>query len=387
MNDFVWYNPTEIIFGKGKHREVGMYVKKYANRILLHYGGGSVKKTGTLDVVKQSLQDAGVEYVELGGVKPNPRVSLVREGIEICRREKLNFILAVGGGSVIDSAKGIAVGVPYEGDVWELYATEKQPVEILPVGVVLTIPAAGTESGDGSVLNNEETQDKRSCCSPVFYPKFAILNPELCYTLPRRQIAAGGIDMLAHVMERYFVPNEPTLLTDQLCEGTMRTIIDCIPRVMEDPTNYDLWAEVMWCGTVAHNGFIGKGRLDDWASHEMEHQLSALYDMIHGEGLAIMFPAWMEYVRDAHPWRFVDFAVKVFQIDPENKSQEEIISQGIQALKDFYHRLGVATTMTEAGIENPDIERMTEQASQGAPLGNFVKLHKNDIRNIYNLAK
>ncbi len=387
MNNFTWFNPTKIIFGKDTHKEAGKLTAGYAKKVLLHYGGKSIKTTGTYDVVVNSLKENGVEYVELGGVVPNPRLSLVQEGIELCRREEINFILAVGGGSVIDSAKAIAVGVPYDGDVWDFYSTPKQPEKILPMGVVLTIPAAGSESSDGSVITNEKTKEKRSCCTDLMFPDFAILNPQLCYTLPENQISAGGADILAHVMERYFVPNKNNDLTDRLCEATMKTLINNLPLVLEDKNNYDAWAEVMWTGNVAHNGLLGKGRQDDWASHGIEHELSALYDIAHGAGLAIIFPAWMKYVNDAHPERFVQFAQRVFGICPEGRSENSIIGEGIAKLEEFFQKIGLVTTLAEAGIDDSNFELMAKKAAINGPLGSMKRLDVKDIQSIYELAR
>ncbi|MDF2539623.1 MAG: nadh-dependent butanol dehydrogenase a [Herbinix sp.] len=386
MINFTWYNPTKIIFGKNTHNEVGNETKKYAKKVLLHYGGKSLKATGTYDAVVNSLKNEGVDFVELGGVRPNPRLSLVQEGIEICRREGIEFILAVGGGSVIDSAKAIAAGVPYEGNVWDFYSTEKQPEKMLSIGVVLTIPAAGSESSDGSVITNEEGPDKRSCCTDLMYPKFAILNPELCYTLPVNHISAGGADILAHIMERYFAPNSNTDLSDRLSEAAMKALIYNLPKVLKDNKDYDAWAEVMWTGCVAHNGLLGRGRQEDWASHGIEHELSAIYDIAHGAGLAIIFPAWMKYVNDAHPERFVQFAQRVFDVDTQGKTEDEVINEGIEKLEAFFKGLGLATTLHEAGIDDKSFEVMAQKAAGNWTLGSIKKLTAKDIVSIYKKA-
>ncbi len=386
MENFSWYNPTRIIFGKGRHKEAGEETAKYSKNVLFLYGGKSIKATGTYDVVAESLKAAGVAFTELGGVQPNPRLSLVYEGIRVCKEKGIDFILAVGGGSVIDTAKAIAMGVCYEGDVWELYSTDAQPKELLNVGVVLTIPAAGSESSDGSVITKEETLEKRSCCSDLLFPKFAILNPELCYTLPEHQIRAGGADILSHVMERYFVPNDHNDLSDRLCEATMKALMLNLPKVLENKTDYDAWAEVMWTGNVAHNGLLGKGRLDDWASHNIEHELSALYGITHGAGLAIIFPAWMKYVYKEHPHRFVQFAERVFDMDTQGRTEDEICLAAIAALEDFFHRIGLVTTLHEAGIGSEDFELMARKACGTSALGSFRKLYAEDVVKIYQLA-
>lgn len=386
MENFVWYNPTRIIFGKDMHRSAGEETAKYSRKVLLHYGGKSIKATGVYDVVTASLRAAGVEFEELGGVQPNPRLSLVYQGIELCRKEKLDFILAVGGGSVIDSAKAIAAGVGYDGDVWDFYSKGVEPQNVLPVGVVLTIPASGSESSDGSVITKEDTQDKRSCCTSRMYPQFAILNPQLCYTLPENQIRAGGADILAHVMERYFVPNENTDLSDRLCEATMQAIIRNLPKVLKERGNYDAWAEVMWTGNVAHNGLLGKGRQEDWASHGIEHELSAIYDIAHGAGLAIIFPAWMKYVYKEHPKRFVQFAERVFAIDTAGRTEDEICLAAIGALEEFFHSVGLVTTLKEAGIGDENFGIMAKKACIGGGLGSFKSLTPADVEAIYRLA-
>lgn len=386
MINFELFNPTRIIFGSGTHHNVGENTVVYSKKVLLHYGGKSIKKTGTYDAVVASLQKSGVDFVELGGVQPNPRLSLVQTGIALCRAENIDFILAVGGGSVIDSAKAIAAGVPYEGNVWDFYMGNAAPRAMLGIGVVLTIPAAGSESSDGTVLTNEEGPFKRSFGSGLCYPKFAILNPELCYTLPENQIAAGGADILAHVMERYFSPTHSTELSDRLCEGTMKTLIHNLPVVLRDRTNYDAWAQVMWTGTVAHNGLLGKGNQEDWASHEIEHELSAAYDIAHGAGLAIIFPAWMKYTHEEHIDKFVRFGVEVFGISSQ-LDHETIAGLAIESLTNFFISLGLAVTLTEIGINDSRFADMAQMACKGGTLGSFKKLTPDDVEMIYRLAQ
>lgn len=386
MENFVWNNPTKIIFGKDVEQKVGEETAKYTKKVLLHYGGQSIKATGTYDKVVKSLKEAGVEYVELGGVKPNPRLALVQEGIELCRKEQIGFVLAVGGGSVIDSSKAIAAGVPYDGDVWDFYSRGVQPQELLPVGVVLTIPAAGSESSDGSVITREETSDKRSCCTDLMYPKFAFLDPKLCYTLPKNQVAAGGADILAHIMERYFSPAAHTDLSDRLCEGAMISLMDNLPKVLENREDYDAWAEVMWTGNVGHSGLLGRGRLEDWSSHGIEHEVSAVYDIAHGAGLAIVFPAWMRYVGKVNPGKLVQFAQRVLNISKEGKDDQTILTEGIKKLEDFYHSLGLVTTLHEAGIDDNHIDVMAKKAVINGPLGSMMPLGEEDVANILRLA-
>jgi alcohol dehydrogenase YqhD (iron-dependent ADH family) len=335
------------------------------------------------------LEAAGVSYVELGGVRPNPRLSLVKEGIEICRRENIDFILAVGGGSAIDSAKAIAVGIPYDGDVWDLYSGKAVAQKSAGVGVVLTIPAAGSESSDSSVITNEDGDIKRGLTTDVFIPKFAILNPELTMTLPTYQTACGLADMLAHVMERYFTNVPAVDLSDKLCEALMRSIVKNGPIAVREPQNYDVRAEVMWCGTLAHNNLAGMGRVGDWASHAMEHELSTgIYDMAHGGGLAIIFPAWMKYVYEHNVARFAQFAVNVFGAFYDFAAPERTALAGIERLEQFFASLGLPTRFT--GLDLPDLEKnipmMAQKASSRGPIGNFVKLSVVDIEKIYRSA-
>ncbi|MBC8452501.1 MAG: iron-containing alcohol dehydrogenase, partial [Spirochaetes bacterium] len=345
MDDFVFRNPTKIIFGKGKEKSVGKEALAYGCRVLLHYGGGSIKKTGLYKTVITSLKEAGIEVTELGGVKPNPRVSLVREAVELCREKRIDLILAVGGGSVIDSAKAISVGVPYEGDVWDFYSGKAAAETALPVAVILTLPAAGSESSDGSVITNEEGMLKRPYGSSLLYPVFSILNPELAFTLPKFQIACGIADMMAHVLERYFTNSKPVGLSDRLLEGTMKNIVDYAQSVLINQEDYNSWAEIMWSGTLAHNNLFGVDRENDWASHDIEHELSGIYDIAHGAGLAVIFPAWMKYNYRQDIDRFAQWAVRVWNVEEDFWSREKTALAGIQKFEDFLRSLGLATTL------------------------------------------
>lgn len=389
MQNFNFYNPTRIIFGRGVEDQVGTEVSKYAKKILLHYGGGSIKNTGLYDKIIKSLSETGVSFIELSGVVPNPRLSLVQRGIDLCRKHNIDFILAVGGGSVIDSAKAIAIGVPYHGDVWDFYSGKSKISKALPIGVVLTIPAAGSESSSGSVITKEEGLLKRSCGSELMYPKFALMNPEYTYTLPAYQTACGASDILAHLMERYFTQEKNVDLSDRLIEASMRTIINNAPLAIKNPDNYNYRAEVMWVGTVAHNGSLDPGRIGDWASHGIEHELSAIYDIAHGAGLSIIFPAWMKYVYKENIDKFVQFAMRVFDVEYSIDKKEEMVLEGIRRLEEFYKLIGMPVRFSDAGIEESRIEEMAYKATNGDSytLGNFKKLNMNDIVNIYNLAK
>ena len=389
MDNFVFQNPTKIIFGKAMETRVGEEVSKYSKKILLHYGGGSIKKTGLYDRVISSLKAAGIEFIELPGVKPNPRLSLVREGIKICRENNIDFILAVGGGSVIDSAKAIALGVVYDGDVWDFYTGKASPKAALPIGTILTIPAAGSESSTGSVITNEDGWYKRSAGSTLLYPKFSILNPELAFTLPKYQVACGAADILAHLMERYFTNTQSVELIDRMIESTMKTVIKYVPMVLEDSNNYEAWAQVMWAGTLAHNNLLNTGRVGDWGSHDIEHEISGIYDVAHGAGLAVVFPAWMKYVYKHDPNRFVQFAVRVWNVEQDFFDPEKTILHGIQKLEEFFTSIGLPTRLEGLGITDDRLEEMADKGtdSDQKTLGNFVKLRKNDIYNILKLAQ
>lgn len=385
MRNFTFNNSTTIIFGKDTQKNVGQATKKYGHNILFHYGGGSIKKTGLYVEVMASLKTSGLNVFELGGVQPNPRLSLVRDGIKLCKDNNIDFILAVGGGSVIDSAKGIALGVKYDGDVWDFYTGKAKANDALPIGVILTIPAAGSESSTGSVITNEDGWYKRSYNSLILRPKFAIMNPELTYTLPDYQTACGAADMFAHVMERYFTNEENVEFTDALCEVTMKTIMNQVKKVLLEPKNYDHRAELMWAGTIAHNGLLGTGRVEDWGSHAIEHELSGIYDITHGAGLSIVFPAWMKYVYKHNVKRFAQFAHKVFNVDMDLNNLELVALTGIKKLKQFFHEIGLPTSLKEVNIDESRLEEMAAKATDRL-IGSFVKLEKADVLNILKLA-
>jgi len=384
MENFEFQCPTKIVFGRGVEEKVGEEVGKYSRRILFHYGGGSIKRIGLYDKIVQSLSEAGIEFVELSGVKPNPRLSLVKKGIEVCRNNRLDFILAVGGGSVIDSAKAIAVGVPYEGDVWDFYKRNAKPKEALPVGVVLTIPGAGSEASPSSVVTNEEDLSKLSLTTELIRPRFAFMNPEVTFTVPPYYTACGAADIMAHVMERYFTSARDTDLTDRLCEAVLKTVIKNTPIVLKEPCNYNARAEIMWASTVAHNGLLEAGRGGDWSSHVIEHEISGLYDVPHGAGLAVVFPSWMKYVYKNRVERFAKFAVEVWGVDPDFENTEKTALEGIERLRNFFKQIGLPTTLKELGVPSDKLEymalRCTKQGS--SKIGNLVKLGKEDVLKI-----
>jgi alcohol dehydrogenase YqhD (iron-dependent ADH family) len=385
MENFVFQNPTRIIFGKGTENQVGSELKGY-KKVLLHYGGGSIKKSGLYDRVLQSLGAAGVDFIELGGVKPNPDLALVHEGVRLCREHGVDMILAVGGGSAIDSAKAIAMGALYEGDVWDFYVQKAVCQAALPVATILTIAAAGSESSDSTVISRAEGQLKRGYGSPHIYPKFSILNPELTATLPAYQHACGIADMTAHLLERYFTQARQVDLSDRLIEATLRTIQMYGPRVLADPSDYEARAEIMWAGTLAHNNLFGMGRVGDWASHGIEHEISALYDVAHGAGLAVVFPAWLKYNYQQDVQRFVQFAVRVWDVDYAFGDPDRIALEGIERQKRFFKSLGLPVSLGDMQIPGDRIEEMAGKAVMFGPIGQFKKLQKDDVHNILRLA-
>ncbi|GBU20559.1 NADH-dependent butanol dehydrogenase [Fibrobacteres bacterium R8-0-B4] len=390
MENFVFQNKTKIIFGRDAELLVGEETAARSKKVLLHYGGGSVKTSGLHDRVTASLKKAGVEYIELGGAQPNPRLSLVEEGIDLCRKHGIKFLLAVGGGSAIDSAKAMAVGVPYDGEVWDFYNGKATPKTALDVGTVLTIPAAGSESSPSAVITNENGGLKRGLTSELIRPVFSILNPELTCTLPAYQTACGAADIMAHIMERYFTTTKHADFTDRLCEATLKTIIHNVPECLKDPHNYDARAEVMWAGCVAHNDLLGTGRNQDWASHQIEHELSGMYDVAHGAGLAVIFPAWMKHVYKHNVSRFVQFAARVWNIEIDFHNQEKTALAGIAALERFFSSIGLPVRLKEMNIGEDKLQEMVDKCTGrngAATVGGFVPLHHKDILEILMLAR
>lgn len=387
MENFNFYSPTEFVFGRDRENESGKYVRKYGgSKVLLHYGSNSAKRSGLLDRVKKSLEAENVEYVELGGVQPNPHDSLVYKGIEVCRKENVNFILAIGGGSAIDSAKAIAMGVPYDGDFWDFYSG-KSPKEALPIGTVLTIAAAGSEGSGDSVITKEEGMLKRGAGGNCLRPKFSVLNPQLTTTLPAYQTACGATDIMAHIFERYFTNTREVEVTDRLCEALLLTMIKETPRVIADPTNYDARANIMWAGMVAHNNIVGVGREQDWNSHGIEHELSALYDCAHGAGLAVIMPAWMEYVYRHDVLRFAQMATRVWGCEMNFSNPAVTAREGIKRFRRFLHDIGMPTNFEELGAKESDIPYLVKTFGLGeGETSGFVHLKSEDIENIYRLA-
>lgn len=390
MKDFNYCAPTRVIFGKNTELEVGKALKNAgATRVLMQYGGGSIKKSGLYDRVVKAIRDEGIELFELGGVQPNPHLSLVRKAIEIVREQKIDYLLAVGGGSAIDSTKATAVGAVYDGDVWDFYCGKAVPKKAMPVGVVLTIPAAGSEGSNSSVITNEDGWIKRGLGCDLTRPAFAIYNPELTYSLPAYQTAAGATDIMAHIMERYFT-NEPDVdMTDRLCESVLKTIIRQAPVAVKEPDNYVARAEMMWASTVAHNDFLSCFRVGDWSSHQLSHELSGMYDATHGAALAVAFPAWMTYVYKHDVQRFCRFAVEVMGVEMDFFHPEETALKGIAALRAFFKSIGMPTTLSELGVPEDKLDVLADKVKRGADgtTGQFVKLTRADCLKIYQLMR
>ncbi len=389
MNNFTFWSPTKFVFGRDTESLTGDLVKQFGGKkALIVYGGGSVVRSGLLDRVKKSLDDAGVAWEEMGGICPNPTDDRVYEGIGLVRAHGIDFLLAVGGGSVIDTAKGIACGVPYEGDFWDFYCGKKVVATAMPVGVVLTIPAAGSEGSGNSVITKKDGLIKLSLrTESALRPRFAVMNPELTFTLPPYQTACGIVDMMAHIFERYFSNTPGCETTDRVAEGLLTAIMGEARKVIDSPLDYEARANIMWSSTLAHNGLCGTGRVEDWASHFIEHELSAIYDVAHGAGLAVVNPAWMTYVVRTNPSKVAQFAVRVMGVVPGEKSEREIAVEGIARLKSFYRSIGMPVTLGELGIAEPDIDRLVAKLHEhkGNPIGGYVKLTPADTEQIYKL--
>ncbi|MDR4889375.1 iron-containing alcohol dehydrogenase [Fredinandcohnia sp. QZ13] len=378
MENFTYYNPTKLIFGKGQIQELKNEIPQYGKKVLLVYGGGSIKRNGLYDQVIDLLAEIGAEVHELPGVEPNPRLSTVRKGIDICRKEGIEFILAVGGGSVIDCTKAIAAGAKYDGDVWDFMSRKAVATDALPLGTVLTIAATGSEMNSGSVITNWETNEKYGWGSPAVFPKFSILDPVNTFSLPKDQTVYGMVDMMSHVLEHYFhhVPN--TLTQDQWCESILRTVIETAPKLINDLQNYDYRATIMLNGTLALNKMLNMGYSGDWATHNIEHAVSAVYDIPHGGGLAILFPNWMKHVLDENVGRFKQLAVRVFNVNTEGKTDREVALEGIENLREFWSSIGAPSTLADYGIGEESLELMAEKTVVFGEFGRFKVLNKQD---------
>ena len=393
MKDFNFYAPTEVVFGEQSEEQVAALVKKYGGtKVLVHYGGQSAVRSGLLDKICGLLTEGGVPFVKLGGVVPNPRLSLAKQGIELCRKEKIDFILAVGGGSVIDSSKCIAYGVPYEGDVWNFYLGKAAPKTMLPVAAVLTIPAAGSEMSEASVITNEDGDVKLGYSNNLSRPKFAIMNPRRTFTLPPYQTAAGVTDIMMHTMERYFNPDCDMTLKDEIAEALMRTMKECVFAVLKNPEDYRNRAQIMWGGSLAHNDVTGNRAQGDWSTHQLEHELSGLFDVTHGAGLAAIWPSWARYVMHENLSRFVRFAVNVMNVPNDFTDPEGTALRGIEAMERFYHAIGMPINIKELigrDITDAEIKEMTRKCSRDyqRTCGQFKSLNADDMEAIYRMAR
>ncbi len=391
MTSFTYQAPTKILFGEGTVSQVGALVREQgAKKVLIHYGSKSAKESGLLDKVCKSCEDAGIAFVTLGGVVPNPRLSLVYKGIELCRNEGVDFLLAVGGGSVIDSAKAIGYGLANDFDVWELYDKKREALSCMPVGCVLTIAAAGSEMSDSSVITKDEGGIKRGYSSPFCRCKFAVMDPELTYTLPPYQTACGAVDIMMHTMERYFVKEDTLELTDGMAEALLRTVIKNALILKEEPKNYKARAEIMWAGSLSHNGLMNcGGPKGDWASHQLEHELGGMFDVAHGAGLAAVWGSWARYVFEEKPERFAQFANKVFGI-PETGDPKKTALLGIEAMEDFYRSIQMPINLQELGlsVSEAQIEELAEKCAYGGrTIGSFRELDRSDMAKIYRMAQ
>lgn len=394
MENFTFYSPTEFVFGRDTQSKAGELARRHgATKVMIVSGGSSAEKSGLLTQVRESLREAGIEYIEQKGIQPNPRDIEVYEGIELARNAGVDFLLAVGGGSVIDSAKGVALGVRYEGDFWDFYCGKATPAdgEVLPLGVVLTIPAAGSEGSGNSVVTkcDENGRHKISVRYPMHLrPKFAVMNPELTYTLPWFQTACGIVDMLCHIYERYFSNTPATDLPDGIAEAIMRDVMKNALILVNELDNYDARASIMWASTLAHNGLCGTGKQEDWSSHRLEHEISAWYNVAHGAGLAVMVPAWLEFVARKNPSKVIQFAQNVLNIFPTGKTPQETCRLAVEALKGFYHTLGLPTSIRELIGREPDIDCLVKSLNGniGDTLGFYVPLSMDDCRAIYTAA-
>ena len=391
MKNFVYQLPTKFLFGRGAENEVGREVRALGGtKVLIHYGGGSAVRSGLIDRVKKALDAENIGYVELGGVQPNPRDTMVYKGIALARREGVDFVLAVGGGSSIDSSKAIAHGLQYDGDFWDFFCGKAKPEKTTPLGVVLTMSAAGSESSNSCVITQESTRTKRGLRSELNRPRFAAMNPELAMTLPPYQIACGATDILAHIMERYFTCETEVDLTDRLCEGAMQAIIRAAKIAVKTPDSYDAQAQLMWGSTIAHNETLGVGRVSDFGSHQIEHELSALYDVPHGAGLAVVFPAWMRYQLSKNPMRFAQFAVRVYGCSMDFEHPERTALAGVEAHEAFLREIGMPVTLHELGARAEDIPALAAKTKktnlETMTTGGAFPMTTQDVEAILHLA-
>jgi len=391
MLDFEFYAPTKVVFGKNAESRVGELVQaQKCKKVLVHYGGNSAKASGLLDRIFRSLTERKIAYVSLGGVVPNPRLSKVYEGIGLCRKEDVDFILAVGGGSVIDSAKAISYGLSNPFDVWDLFMKKQNAQAFMPLGVVLTIAASGSEMSNSTVITNEDGWLKRGYNDDLSRPVFAVMNPELTYSLPPYQTASGCVDILMHTLERYFTPGDTFDMTDRIAEQLLRTVMENARILRAEPRNYKARAEIMWAGSLSHNGLTGCGASGDWVCHKLEHELGGLFDVAHGAGLAAVWGSWARYVYRTKPSRFAQFAVRVMDVPADADGEDALCLKGIEAMEAFFHEIGMPVNVAEMSIRLTDaqIEEMAKKAYEGSgTIYGFRKIEEEDMRRIYEMAR
>lgn len=382
MDSFTYWNPTKLIFGRGEVEKLADEVKQYGRNVLLVYGGGSIKRNGLYDQVVSTLEKAGLNVHELAGVEPNPRVATVNKGARLCKEHDIDFLLAVGGGSVIDCTKAIAAGAKYDGDAWDIVTKKHIPTEALPFGTVLTLAATGSEMNSGSVITNWETNEKYGWGSPLVFPKFSILDPVNTFTVPKDHTIYGIVDMMSHVFEQYFHHTKNTPYQDRMCESLLKTVIETAPKLIEDLENYELRETILYTGTIALNGMLSMGARGDWATHNIEHAVSAVYDIPHAGGLAILFPNWMKHTLSENVGRFKQLAVRVFDIDDAGKTDREIALSGIEKLSEFWTRLGAPNRLADYGITDEKLDLIADKAMANGEFGRFKTLNKEDVLSI-----
>lgn len=383
MQNFTFWNPTKLIFGKGQLEQLKKEIPLYGQKVLVVYGGGSIKRNGLYDKVIKLLKEIDAQVFELPGVEPNPRITTARKGVEICKKEGIDVLLAVGGGSVIDCTKLIAAGAKYDGDAWDLVIKKAAVTDALPFGTVLTLAATGSEMNSGSVITNWEANEKYGWGSQHTFPKFSILDPVHTFSVPRDQTIYGIVDMMTHVLEHYFHLEENTLFQDRMCESLLITVMETAPKLLEDLESYEHRATILYNGTMALNGILNMGYRGDWATHNLEHAVSAVYDIPHGGGLAILFPHWMKHNLKVKPERFKQLALRVFGVDPEGKSAEEAGLAGIQKLREYWNSIGAPARLADYNIDDSKIDLMIDKAMVYGEFGNFTKLNREDVVSIY----
>ncbi|GAB7387491.1 iron-containing alcohol dehydrogenase [Bacillaceae bacterium] len=386
MLNFAHQNPTKLYFGKGQLVQLKTEVPRYGKNVLLVYGGGSIKRNGIYEQVRKLLREIDANVFELPGVEPNPRLSTVHKGIDICRREGIEFLLAVGGGSVIDCTKAIAVGAKFDGEIWDVITKKAEATGALPFGTVLTLAATGSEMNSGSVITNWETKEKYGWSSPYSFPKFSILDPVFTFSVPREQTVYGIVDIMSHVLEQYFHHVSNTPLQDRFCESILKTVIATAPKLVEDLENYEYRETILYCGTMALNGTLKMGIQGDWGTHNLEHAVSAVYDIPHGGGLAILFPNWMKYCLDEGTTRFKQLAINVFDVDPAGKSDREVALEGIEKLRRFWSSIGAPSRLADYGIDDSQLDLLVEKAMAKGEFGHFKKLNGKDCLEIYRMS-